>query len=174
MSIDTEHFRTQLLTERERVQNAIAHLREDHPGSLDDEVEEIAATSDNHLGDTATATLDREIDYTLGENSEQMLSRDRRRARAHRGRHVRHLHRVRQGDRRRSASRRTRGRRSASTTRARPSAGERAGPPRRRSRRLLDRRALAGLVRRSARSPPGLRSGSRSRRSRSRRSPPTS
>ncbi|HET7146606.1 MAG TPA: TraR/DksA C4-type zinc finger protein [Gaiellaceae bacterium] len=73
MTIDTDHFRAQLLKERERVQSAIAHLRSDHPGSLDEEVEEIAATSDNHLGETATATLNREIDYTLGENSEQVL-----------------------------------------------------------------------------------------------------
>jgi RNA polymerase-binding protein DksA len=56
------------------VQTAIAHLRDDHPGSLDEEVEEVAPTSDNHLGETATATLNREIDYTLGENSGQVLS----------------------------------------------------------------------------------------------------
>ena len=73
-TIDTDHFRTMLLEERERVQKAIANLRDDHPGSLDDEVEEIAATSDNHLGETASATLGREIDYTLGENSGQVLS----------------------------------------------------------------------------------------------------
>ena len=73
-TIDTQHFRTMLLEERERVQKAIANLRDDHPGSLDDEVEEIAATSDNHLGETAAATLGREIDYTLGENSEHLLS----------------------------------------------------------------------------------------------------
>jgi DnaK suppressor protein len=74
MTIDVEHFREQLQTERERVQSAIAHLREDHPGSLDDEVEETAPTNDNNLGETATATLNREIDYTLGENSGQVLS----------------------------------------------------------------------------------------------------
>ena len=74
MSIDTERFRTELLQERERVQAAIANLRESHPGSLDDEVEEISNGSDNHIGDSATATLGREIDYTLGENSEQVLS----------------------------------------------------------------------------------------------------
>jgi RNA polymerase-binding protein DksA len=74
MSIDTEHFRIELLKERERVQAALEGLRESHPGSLDDEVEEVAATSDNHLGETATATLGREIDYTLGENSEQVLA----------------------------------------------------------------------------------------------------
>jgi RNA polymerase-binding protein DksA len=74
MTIDTQHFRIELLEERERVQAALANLRESHPGSLDDEVEEVAATSDNHLGETATATLGREIDYTLGENSGQVLT----------------------------------------------------------------------------------------------------
>jgi RNA polymerase-binding transcription factor DksA len=74
MGIDTERFRTELLEERARVEAAIAGLRESHPGSLDDEVEEISAGSDNHVGDTATATLGREIDYTLGENSEHVLS----------------------------------------------------------------------------------------------------
>ena len=74
MSIDTERFRTELMQERERVQAAIANLRESHPGSLDDEVDEISNGSDNHVGDSATATLGREIDYTLGENSEQVLS----------------------------------------------------------------------------------------------------
>jgi RNA polymerase-binding protein DksA len=73
MSIDTERFRIELLKERERVQAAIEGLRESHPGSLDDEVEEVSATADNHLGDAATATLGREIDYSLGENSEQVL-----------------------------------------------------------------------------------------------------
>jgi len=74
MSIDTDRFRTELENARERVQAANAHPRNDPPGSLDEEVEEIAATSDNHLGETATATLGREIDYTLGENSEQVLA----------------------------------------------------------------------------------------------------
>jgi RNA polymerase-binding protein DksA len=74
MSIDTQRFRTALLEERQRVEHALATLRDEHPGSLDEEVEEIAATSDNHLAETATATLGREIDYTLGENSGEVLS----------------------------------------------------------------------------------------------------
>jgi RNA polymerase-binding protein DksA len=74
MSIDTQRYRTILLEERERVERAIANLREDHPGSIDDETEEISGSSDNHLGDTAAVTLDREIDYTLEENSGQVLS----------------------------------------------------------------------------------------------------
>lgn len=73
-SIDTEQFRTALLDERRRVEHALATLRDEHRGSLDEEVEEIAATSDNHLAETATATLGREIDYTLGENSGQVLA----------------------------------------------------------------------------------------------------
>ena len=73
MAIDIDRFRTALLEERERVERALANLREDHPGSLDEEVEEIAATSDNHLAEAATATLGREIDYTLEENSGEVL-----------------------------------------------------------------------------------------------------
>jgi DnaK suppressor protein len=74
MTIDTEQLRASLLEERERVQKAIANLRDDHPGVIADAVEEIAGTSDNHLAEAATATLDREIDFTLGENSGQVLS----------------------------------------------------------------------------------------------------
>jgi len=73
MSIDTERFRAALLEERERVTSAIASLQADHPGSIDDEVEEISSVSDNHVAETATATLDREIDYTLEENSAHVL-----------------------------------------------------------------------------------------------------
>jgi DnaK suppressor protein len=72
-SIDTERFRDALRDERRRVEHALATLRDEHRGSLDDEVEEIGA-SDNHLAETATATLGREIDYTLGENSGQVLA----------------------------------------------------------------------------------------------------
>jgi DnaK suppressor protein len=73
MSVDLEHFRTVLLEERERVENAIANLQDDHRGSLEDEVDEVSGTNDQDLAQTATATLDREIDYTLEENSTQVL-----------------------------------------------------------------------------------------------------
>jgi DnaK suppressor protein len=74
MSIDTERFRTELLEERGRVERAIENLREDHPGRIVDEVEEMAGTNDNHMAETATATLDRQIDYTLEEHSGQVLA----------------------------------------------------------------------------------------------------
>jgi RNA polymerase-binding protein DksA len=73
-SIDTEHFRDALLEERQRVEHALATLRAEHPGSLEDEVDETSPTTDNNLAETATATLGREIDYTLGDNAEQVLS----------------------------------------------------------------------------------------------------
>jgi RNA polymerase-binding protein DksA len=74
MTIDTDHFRVQLLKERERVQSAVTHLHNDHQGRLDEDVEETSGPSDNHIADSATATLDREIDYTLADNSGQVLS----------------------------------------------------------------------------------------------------
>ena len=73
MSIDTDRFRTLLTEERARVKHAIDHLHGDHDGSLEDETDELATAGDNHLGDLATATLNREIDYSLGENAEQLL-----------------------------------------------------------------------------------------------------
>ncbi len=70
--VNTDYFRTLLLEERRRVANALHHLHETNSGSLEDETEE--ETYDNHLADSATATLNREIDYTLEENSEHVLA----------------------------------------------------------------------------------------------------
>ena len=72
-AVDTTRFEEVLREERQRVLDAISYLHEETPGSLEDETEEIVGSSDNHLGETATATLDREIDYSLEENSEQVL-----------------------------------------------------------------------------------------------------
>ena len=73
MSIDSDRFRTLLQEERARVQHAISHLHDEHPGSLEDETDELATAADNHMGDLASATVNREIDYSLGANSEQHL-----------------------------------------------------------------------------------------------------
>ena len=75
MTIDTERFRKTLLDERERVRNAIEYLHKETPGSLEDETEEMLGGVDNHLGDAANGTLEREIDYSLEANSEQVLLR---------------------------------------------------------------------------------------------------
>jgi RNA polymerase-binding protein DksA len=72
-SVDTSRFREALLEERLRVMAAIQNLHDDHPGSISDETGE-DAVFDNHLADTATETYDRELDYTLEENSEHVLA----------------------------------------------------------------------------------------------------
>ena len=69
--MDTERFRKTLLEERERLSSTIEHLHEANSSSFEDETEE--ETFDNHLADSATATLDREIDNTLEENAENLL-----------------------------------------------------------------------------------------------------
>ena len=69
--MNTDRYRDILLEERGRVSGAITHLHEDNSGSIEDDTEE--ETYDNHLADSATATLNREIDYSLEENSEHML-----------------------------------------------------------------------------------------------------
>jgi RNA polymerase-binding protein DksA len=73
-AVDTQRFKDMLLEERQRVADAIEYLHEETPGSLEDETEEIVGSSDNHLAETASATLDREIDYTLEGNAEQVLA----------------------------------------------------------------------------------------------------
>jgi RNA polymerase-binding protein DksA len=72
VTIDTEQFRGVLLEERTRVQAALENLREETAGTLYDDAGEESAY-DNHLADTATETYDRELDYTLEENSEHVL-----------------------------------------------------------------------------------------------------
>jgi RNA polymerase-binding protein DksA len=70
-AVNKDLYRDMLLEERDRVTAAINHLHEDNSGSIEDETEE--ETYDNHLADSATATLNREIDYTLEENAEHVL-----------------------------------------------------------------------------------------------------
>jgi RNA polymerase-binding protein DksA len=72
-AVDTERFRTLLLEERQRVAAAIQNIHDDHQGTISDETGE-DAVYDNHLADTATETYDRELDYTLEENSEHVLA----------------------------------------------------------------------------------------------------
>jgi RNA polymerase-binding protein DksA len=72
-AIETDRFRETLLEERTRVAAAIQNLHDEHPGTLAEDAGEETAY-DNHLADTATETYDRELDYTLEENSEHVLA----------------------------------------------------------------------------------------------------
>ena len=72
-TLDTDRFREALLAERARLVSAIEYLHEENPGSLEDESGEIVGV-DNHPGDLATVTVDREIDYTLEETDERVVA----------------------------------------------------------------------------------------------------
>lgn len=66
--MNTDRFRELLQDERSRVTDAIAYLQKENASSLDEETPE---TGD---ADTATVTVDREMDYSLEENSAHVLA----------------------------------------------------------------------------------------------------
>jgi RNA polymerase-binding protein DksA len=73
-NLSTDQFREELLAQRSRIQQAREQLENDHPGSLTDETGDLVTSSwDDHLGDAATETHDRELDYGLEENADQVL-----------------------------------------------------------------------------------------------------
>ena len=71
-NVDTDRFRSLLLEERERVRHALRYLHEENPGTISEGEEE--ETFDNHLGDAATITLNREMDYSLEDNAGHVLA----------------------------------------------------------------------------------------------------
>jgi DnaK suppressor protein len=74
-SIDTSEFRTLLEEERTRIVDAIQYLKEENPGNMQDELGELGGRgADNHLGDMATVTFDRELDEGLEEGAQQTLT----------------------------------------------------------------------------------------------------
>lgn len=74
-SIDTSEFRTRLELERDRIVETIAHLHEENPRNIEDELGELAGRGvDNHLADMATVTFDRELGEGLEEGAQQTLA----------------------------------------------------------------------------------------------------
>src|SRR6266540_6746675 len=71
-TVDTESLRQRLVDERQRGLDAIDNIHAENPGSIGEETEELGF-HDNHLGDIATATFDREMASTLEENSTHVL-----------------------------------------------------------------------------------------------------
>lgn len=71
-TIDTSRFRPALEDERRRILAALESLHESDRQLLTEAAGEETAF-DNHMGDVATVTFDRELDFTLEENSEQVL-----------------------------------------------------------------------------------------------------
>jgi DnaK suppressor protein len=74
-AVDTDRFRELLLEKRQAVVGALEHLHHDNSGSLEDQVGElVSGSADQHMADTATETVDREIGYTLEESDARLLT----------------------------------------------------------------------------------------------------
>jgi RNA polymerase-binding protein DksA len=74
-TIDTAEFRERLEQERQRIADAIEYLASENPGNMQDELGELGGRgADNHPGDMATVTFDRELDEGLGEGAQQTLA----------------------------------------------------------------------------------------------------
>ncbi|MGH3001915.1 MAG: TraR/DksA family transcriptional regulator [Gaiellaceae bacterium] len=74
-AIEIDEFRKLLEAERRRLTSTVDRLRAEHPGSMEDELGELGSGgTDNHLGDTASATYDRELDQGIEEGAQQTLA----------------------------------------------------------------------------------------------------
>lgn len=73
-ALDVEHFRTLLVEKREAVTAALDNLQRENSRSLEEETGElVSGSADQHLADTATETVEREIGSTLEEHDERLL-----------------------------------------------------------------------------------------------------
>jgi RNA polymerase-binding protein DksA len=72
--MNTDRFRIALLEERGRVESALKYLNSETDGAERDEASTELSTADNHIGDRASETFDRELDYTLEENAEVVIA----------------------------------------------------------------------------------------------------
>lgn len=73
-AVDTSRFRDLLLDRRRQVANALENLHKENAGSLEDETGElVSGSADQHMADTATETVEREIGNTLELHDERLL-----------------------------------------------------------------------------------------------------
>jgi DnaK suppressor protein len=73
-AVDTARFRDLLVEKRQAVANALEYLHKENSVSLEDETGElVSGSADQHLADTATETVEREIGNTLEEHDERVL-----------------------------------------------------------------------------------------------------
>jgi RNA polymerase-binding transcription factor len=75
-TIDLTEFRTRLEQERDRLIHATGRLHAENSAHLEDELGEVGGFgTDNHLGDVASATFDRELDEGIEEGAQDTLRR---------------------------------------------------------------------------------------------------
>jgi DnaK suppressor protein len=73
VTIDTEHFRTELLEQRERLLGTIKHHDIGNSSLIEETGELMSSSSDNHLADTASETYERELDEGLEDDAREQL-----------------------------------------------------------------------------------------------------
>jgi DnaK suppressor protein len=75
-TIDTTEFKELLEQERARLAHAAGRLHAEDSESMDDSVGELGGRgTDNHMGDMASATFDRELDDGLEEGAQNTIRR---------------------------------------------------------------------------------------------------
>jgi RNA polymerase-binding protein DksA len=72
MTLDLDHFRSELQSERQRLTAALESVN--HEGSLTDETGDLSTGPGDHLADNATETFMRELDEGLEDNAEHLLA----------------------------------------------------------------------------------------------------
>jgi DnaK suppressor protein len=72
MGLDLDEVRGRLESERARLRAAITGVN--HQGSLEEETGDLSIGTDDHIADSATDTLMRELDNGLEENAEHLLA----------------------------------------------------------------------------------------------------
>ena len=74
-AVGTEQFRELLQEKRQAVVEALDYLHKENPGSLEDETGElVSGSADQHMADTATETVEREIGNTLEASDGRLLA----------------------------------------------------------------------------------------------------
>ena len=72
--LDSDHFRGLLQTERAQLSRALVAIHADSSTSLEDATGELNSSSvDDHLADLASETHDREVEYGLEENADEVV-----------------------------------------------------------------------------------------------------
>ena len=72
MTVDIDSARDRLMAERHRVTSEMQALQDDLSHSLEDQTDEDG--NDSHLADSASETVDREIEQSLEDNAEHLLA----------------------------------------------------------------------------------------------------
>ena len=73
MTIDTKHFREELLEHRTRLLGTIKHHDIGNASLIEETGELMSSSADNHLADTASETYERELDEGLEDDARDQL-----------------------------------------------------------------------------------------------------